>query len=127
MAVLANSSWTGLVVANSYVASQNFNRDAEIAREQQAVGWKLELKASRSSTTLSLLDRSGQPLSDLQVRAVLQRPTNESGDVKLELLESSNAIYTSETPIASGVWIADVTAVGPDRKPVRFVQRIFVK
>ena len=36
-------------------------------------------------------------------------------------------IYIADATIASGVWVADITAEGPARKPVRFVQRIFVK
>ena len=127
MAVLANTSWTGLVVANSYVASQSFNHDAEIARQQQALGWKLELNVSRSATTLLVLDRSGQPIAGLNVRAVLQRPTNETGDVKLDFSDSGTTTYISRAPVNSGAWIADVTAEGPDHKPVRFVQRIMVK
>ena len=127
MAVLANTSWTGLVVANSYVASQNFNHDAEIARQQQAVGWKLELNVSRSVTTLLVLDRSGRPVAGLNVRAVLQRPTNETGDVKLDFGDSGTATYISRAPVNSGAWIADVTAEGRNHKPVRFVQRIMVK
>ncbi len=127
MAVLANTSWTGLVVANSYVTSQNFNHDAEIAREQQAAGWKLELKVGRTSTELSVLDHSGRQLSNLRVRAVLQRPTNESGDMNLVLIESGDSVYTTQMPVGSGVWIADVTAEAPDHRPVRFVRRILVK
>ena len=39
MATLASTSWTGLVVENSYVASQEFNRKAEESRAQAALGW----------------------------------------------------------------------------------------
>ncbi|ESY87148.1 FixH family protein, partial [Mesorhizobium sp. LNHC229A00] len=39
MATLANTSWTGLVVENTYVASQQFNRKAEEGRAQAALGW----------------------------------------------------------------------------------------
>ena len=47
LAFFASTSWTGLVVANSYVASQNFNRDAEIARQQRALGWQVNLTFNR--------------------------------------------------------------------------------
>ena len=127
MAVFASTSWTGLVVANSYVASQSFNRDAEIARQQQALGWQMNLVVDRSLAKIAMLDRDGLPLPGLDIRAVLQRPTDEAGDQVLKLRETEAGIYVADATIGSGVWVADITAEGPARKPVRFVQRIFVK
>ncbi|ESZ68246.1 hypothetical protein X726_32300 [Mesorhizobium sp. L103C105A0] len=43
MATLANTSWTGLVVENTYVASQQFNKKAEEGRAQAALGWTGQL------------------------------------------------------------------------------------
>jgi nitrogen fixation protein FixH len=127
LAVFASTSWTGLVVANSYVASQSFNRDAEIARQQQALGWQMNLAVDRSLARIAILDRDGLPMAGLNVRAVLQRPTDEAGDQVLKLREAGAGIYVADAAIGSGVWVADITAEGPARKPVRFVQRIFVK
>ena len=127
LAVFASTSWTGLVVANSYVASQNFNRDAGIARQQQAVGWQMELTVNRGVAKISILDRHRQPLSGLNIRAILQRPTDEAGDRILEIRDLGAGIYMAQVPLASGVWVADITAEGSDRKPVRFVQRILVE
>ncbi|TIV56739.1 MAG: cytochrome oxidase, partial [Mesorhizobium sp.] len=39
MATLALKSWTGLVVENTYVASQQFNEEAKKGRAQAALGW----------------------------------------------------------------------------------------
>lgn len=38
MPVLASRSWTGFVVNNSHVASQEFNRNAQEGRAQAALG-----------------------------------------------------------------------------------------
>lgn len=127
LAVFASTSWTGLVVANSYVASQSFNRDAEIARQQQALGWQMTLTVDRSLAKIAILDRDNLPMTGLDIRAVLQRPTDEAGDQVLELREAGAGIYMVNTTIGGGVWVADVTAEGAARNPVRFVRRIFVK
>ncbi len=127
LAILASSSWTGLVVANSYVASQNFNRDAEEARQQQAIGWQMKLIVVRGSAQAAILDKANQPLSGLSVRAVLQRPTDEAQDQTLRLVEAGKGIYVTSAAIDSGNWIADVTIENNDHKSVRFVQRVFVK
>lgn len=127
LAVFASTSWTGLVVANSYVASQSFNRDAAIARQQQALGWQMDLTVNRSLAKIAIVDRDNLPLTGLNIRAVLQRPTDEAGDQVLKLRETGAGIYMADATIGSGIWVADITAEGPARKPVRFVQRIFVK
>jgi nitrogen fixation protein FixH len=127
LAFFASSSWTGLVVANSYVASQSFNRDAEIARQQQALGWQMKLIVDRSLAKIVILDRDNLPMTDLNIRAVLQRPTDEAGDQVIELREAGAGIYLAGATIGSGVWVADITAENSDNDLVRFVQRIFVK
>lgn len=127
LAFFASSSWTGLVVANSYVASQSFNRDAEIARQQQALGWQMKLTVDRSLAKIVILDRDNLSMTDLNIRAVLQRPTDEAGDQVLELREAGAGIYLASTTIGSGVWVVDITAENSDNDLARFVQRIFVK
>jgi nitrogen fixation protein FixH len=127
LAVFASTSWTGLVVANSYVASQSFNRDAEIARRQQALGWQLNLVVDRSLAKIIILDRAGRPMTGLNLRAVLQRPTDEAGDQVLELREAGAGIYSTNAAIGGGVWVADITAENSNNDLMRFVQRIFVK
>ena len=62
MAVLAGHSWTGLVVKNSYVASQHFNEDLVEARRQAARGWTSKLVYGDRHFAFTLKDRSGQPV-----------------------------------------------------------------
>lgn len=127
MAYFARSSWTGLVVKNSYVASQSFNQDAEIARQQQALGWQMKLNVKRDAVQLSVLDRENQSMAGLRIRAVLQRPTDEAGDQVLKLQETGAGIYRTDAVIGVGVWVADITAEKSDNELVRFVQRVLVK
>ncbi len=127
LAFFASTSWTGLVVANSYVASQRFNQDAAIGRQQRALGWQMNLTFNRGLARISFLDRDNQPLAGLSIRAILQRPTDEAGDQKLQLQEKGVGIYLAQMPISRGGWIADITAENSGQKLVRFVQRIFVE
>ena len=41
MAYFANSTWSGLVVKNGYVASQEFNTNLARAKAQEALGWNV--------------------------------------------------------------------------------------
>ena len=45
MVISATGTFPGLVVKNSYVASQNFNRTLAEARAQAETGWRMELDA----------------------------------------------------------------------------------
>ncbi len=103
MAYFARSSWTGLVVKNSYVASQSFNRDAEIARQQQALGWQMTLSVKREAVQFIVLDRDNQAMTGLRIRAVLQRPTDEAGDQHLKLQERGAGMYRTNAVIGGGV------------------------
>ncbi|WP_352657362.1 MULTISPECIES: FixH family protein [Mesorhizobium] len=51
MAVLASRSWTGFVVKNSYVASQEFARRKRAGRRRRS-GWSASLQSqmARSAT-----------------------------------------------------------------------------
>ncbi|RWI43901.1 MAG: cytochrome oxidase, partial [Mesorhizobium sp.] len=59
MATLARRSWTGLVVENTYVASQQFNERAREGRAQAALGWKGKLTIASGEVRYSLADAQG--------------------------------------------------------------------
>ena len=63
MATLASTSWTGLVVENSYVASQEFNRKAEEGRAQAALGWKSRLTIAGGEIRYALTDAAGTAIA----------------------------------------------------------------
>lgn len=44
MATLASTTFGGIVVENSYVASQDFNRWLDEAAKEKALGWKLDAR-----------------------------------------------------------------------------------
>src|SRR6185437_10845881 len=60
MAVFANTSWTGLVVQNTYVASQEFNRKAAEGRAQAARGWKTRLELQPGLVRFALADEAAR-------------------------------------------------------------------
>ncbi len=127
LAIFANKSWTGLVVKNSYIASQNFNRDAKIARQQHAKGWQLTSIVDHGRVVVTILDQANQPITGLMVSAVLQRPTTEAEDEAHEFQEIGTGKYRSRAAIRAGVWLVDVTVRHANHGAMRFVQRVFVK
>ncbi|MEZ5800798.1 MAG: FixH family protein [Nitratireductor sp.] len=84
MAVLASSSWTGLV-KNSYVAGQTFNEENEIARKQEALGYKGQIISQAGHLVFRLDDRDGKAIFLENVRLSIGRPAYESKDRTITL------------------------------------------
>ena len=122
LAILASTSWTGLVVKNSYVASQHFNEDLARAHRQQALGWRSTLGYAGGSLQFTLSDRDGAPLSGMSVEITLRRPTHEGEDRRVVLRPSTGGSYAVALALPKGTWNADV-AVNDSRG--RDYQRAF--
>lgn len=125
MAVVANRSWTGLVVKNSYVASQNFNKELDAARRLAALGWTSQLELDAGHAMARLGDRNG-PLTGLSVTLKLARPTNENEDRVVILDEAAAGDYRAPIALDPGVWSALLTATADNGETIRQYRRIVV-
>src|SRR5262245_54012035 len=85
LAVFGRSSWTGLVVENAYVASQEFNNRAAEGKAQAALGWTGTLVIDRRGLGYRLVDRAGKPVEMKKVTVRLRRPAYASEDQMLDL------------------------------------------
>ena len=127
MAYYANTTWSGLVVKNSYVASQEFNQTVADVKEQDALGWKDSLSASAGKITFSLQDANGVPVAITSVKMIFRRPVTDSADMTIELAAGPNAVWEAAQTLADGVWIAEIDVTAPDNKPWRDTKRFAVK
>ena len=80
LAFYANSSWTGLVVKNSYVAGQTYNEELQKAREQAALGYQATLTANDSALEFTFLDKDGSPILADRIEVSLGRPADDVDD-----------------------------------------------
>ena len=104
LADLAVSTFSGVVVENSYVASQGFNRLLGEAKADQALGWKLDLTRGRDgSVRFTLNDAKGAPLRGAVVQAQADHPLGAKVPaVMLAPKEVAPGIY--EAPLVGGRW-----------------------
>lgn len=110
MAMFANSTWTGLVVKNSYVASQAYNRELEQAKVQAARGWTGNISYSDGSVVLSLTDKAGQPVL-LETSIVrIGRPAFEQADHRVAMVHQGNGVYHAAGTLEPGIWQVSVRA-----------------
>lgn len=128
MAVVAGTSWTGFVVQNSYVASQEFNEKAAEARAQAALGWISHLEIADGVIRYALDDEAGKPVHIESVSVNLRRPAYESEDAKVPLaaLPGSNR-FAADFAVRDGIWIVEVLAEAGLEHPYRDTRRIVVQ
>ncbi len=110
MAVLASKSWTGLVVKNSYVASQNYNDELEQAKSQREQGLKSHIAYAQGALHFELLDRNGTKISPQHVQIEIGRPAFEQSDQVFKIEVSDDGSYTLNKVLERGIWVVTITA-----------------
>ncbi|MEI6485239.1 MAG: FixH family protein [Sphingomonadales bacterium] len=98
MARLASGTFSGTVVDNSYVASQEFNRWLADARRQAALGWAtpVSLDAARHV-------RVGVPGAGFTVSGTAHHPLGRAADVPLRFARHGS-FFVAATPLPAGRW-----------------------
>lgn len=127
MAVVATGSWTGLVVANSYVASQGYNKLLAEARVQNALGWQSTLAYDGRNLVFDVRDQHDTAVTDLMVTARLSIPAHEHRDHDVQLRQTGDGAYGGAATLEPGLWQADVTATNQAGEKYRQVFRFMVK
>lgn len=125
MAWNASRSWSGLVVQNTYIASQQFNGKVAETRAFAESGLKGQLAAESGSIRYTLT-RKGEPERRAErVVAVFKRPVEEHEDVRIELDRAGDGVFHAASGLKPGQWIADMTAMAGDtvvyRQAIRFI------
>ena len=127
MAVLSSMSWPGLAVANSYVASQEYQVRLDAAREQHARGWVAEFEYAPGVARFSVDDGAANPLDIGIVTLTVNRPVGTTGDQVVELVRTADGAYTAPLELAPGTWDAVVTAPDTGHGPFELRRRFKVE
>jgi nitrogen fixation protein FixH len=109
MARLASSTFGGVVVENSYVASQNFNGWLDEARREKALGWSAE--AARLSDGRLILRLTGAPDSGVAVTALARHPLDRAPDQALRLTRQTDGRFVSDQALPAGRWRLRIEAL----------------
>ena len=118
MAWKAISTFPGLEVGNSYVASQEF--DTRRAA-QEALGWTAAVLHDRGRVKLAFTDVQGKPVQVTDLSVLIGRKTEAKDDVSPAFTLVGDH-YQAEVPLASGGWMVRVSARAADGTP--FEQRL---
>jgi nitrogen fixation protein FixH len=114
MVAFALGTWTGLETEGHYEKGLAYNRDLAAAKAQAERGWRVafgldgvvaagDIRTGTLSATFTA--RGGTPLGDLDVRAVIRRPTADGYDQEVPLVAAGNGVYRARITLPlPGQW-----------------------
>ena len=126
MAFMATGTFPGLVVENSYVASQHYNDYLREARAQQQTGPKMQMAFGDGLVSVRFVGADGEPMRGLAVTALIGRPSSTAEDRHIDLV-AAGGDYRAAEPLPPGNWLVDVEAFQGDARLYREQQRIYVR
>lgn len=127
MATLAMRSWTGLVVENSYVASQEFEEKRLAHEAQLKAGWQATLTYLPGAARLVIVDGARGSIDLGNVSLKLNRPVGGHDDQSLDLERKTDGSYEAQVTLPAGLWEATVTAAETALGPFELRERIRVE
>ena len=110
MAWNATHSWSGLVVQNTYVASQQFN-DAALA--QRALGWTAEADYADGVLTVDIRDRDGMAAQVERIEALVGWATSTRDDFR-PVLTRDGSRFSAPAEMVPSNWDVYLKAWAPD-------------
>lgn len=123
LAFKAVSTFPGLEVQNSYVASQGFN-----ARKaaQEALGWSLAPSYLDGRIDLAFTDRDGLPVAVEDLDVLIGRTTSTADDARPRFVKAGD-VYTAQLALGPGKWMVKVTARSADGTLFEQRSELFVR
>ncbi|HHB83170.1 MAG TPA: cytochrome oxidase [Devosia sp.] len=125
MATKATQSWTGLVVKNSYVASQQFNEKLAASRAQAELNLKIDISYSDGILKFFLADEDNVAVELKDVTIALTRPIGTKLDRTLTL-QPVHTWYEVAEELPAGVWNVVIHALMPGRPDFNYRARLIV-
>lgn len=101
MAWFAGHTFGGVVVENSYVASQKFNGWLEEAEADRALGWRVEPARDRDDRIV--LETAGVP-AGAEISAMAHHPLGREDDIPLAFVEIAPGQFRSNEGLPLGRW-----------------------
>lgn len=114
MARAAIRTFGGVVVDNSYVASQNYNKWLDLAARQKALGWSA--KPARGGDGRVVVAMTGTPVSGLTLSAHARHPLGRLPDQALTFQRQADGSFRSNEPLADGRWTLRIEAQAGEQR-----------
>ena len=105
----AISTFPGIEVEDSYLASQDFDADKAA---QVALGWSLtpSYDLANGQIRLDFLDKGGKPVVLKDLTVLVGRPTDTTDDKSPVFTQAADGAYVATEALGMGKWMMHVTA-----------------
>lgn len=120
LAFNATRTFPGLETDNSYVVSQQFDKDRAA---QEALGWTVDAQVHGGELVLSITDEDGAPAELEITSAIFGRPTNVTDDQEPAFVFDGE-VFRAPVVAGDGNWNLRLRAVAADGTDFR--QRVVV-
>jgi nitrogen fixation protein FixH len=113
LAYKAISTFPGLEVNDSYVASQTFDQEKTA---QEALHWHLRQGYDRTKGQLRLdfTDLAGKPVTLSDIDVLVGRPTEAAQDQHPAMAQAADGGYIGIAVLPLGKWMLQITGHAPD-------------
>ena len=131
MVYMALHTYTGVTTKNSYEKGLAYNKAIEAEAQQEALGWRGELRltpdaAGEARVDFSLRDADGKPIEKADVKLMMVRPTRDGMDQSTVMQMAADGHYTVAIHLpAQGLWEARL-AVMAQGKNYQMTKRVVV-
>lgn len=126
MAWQATRTWSGLVVENTYVASQEFNGKVAEAKALAASGIVGKLDISGSDVRYQLSHPTSGPVEADAVTLKFKRPVGEAQDFAMTLEPAGEGMFLGSHAVPEGTWIIEVEALRDGERILHDAERIAI-
>ena len=123
MMFATTGTFPGLVVENSYVASQKWAAKTEA---QRALGWHAAAEYADGTLVVTMTGNDGAAVRGLSVTAVIGRPASTREDRRFELAEGA-AGYSVPLNLAPGVWRVAIAGSDGEGRSYEAEAKLYVK
>ena len=118
LATLATRTFGGVVVQNSYVASQKYNQWLAQAKRQDELGWKVTAALDAERRVGLAISVSGT-----QVRGFARHPLGRAKDIPLEFDAAPEGQLRSDQALPAGRWLVHLL-VQKDGNKARLIEEL---
>lgn len=126
MAYSAITTWSGLVVPNTYVASQQFNGKVAQARILAANGINGKLAVTADGVSYEVLGPNDQPVETDRLVLNFKRPVGEHQDFSVEMVAEGKGVFSVSRQILHGHWIVEAIAERGGERILHHAERVSV-
>lgn len=122
--VFAVKTFPGEQVEKSYVQGLNYNQTLQEKKRQAELGWKAEIGFEKQDSgaprlVSNWLDRDGELMPQLTVKAKLVRLVSDEGQLEVDLqADGPGRYYTDLDELGAGEWRIEVSATNADKETV---------